>query len=128
MNIIDVIAKHARLIPEGRLPLSRSGRRLVVKREITWGRFADRTNRLANSLLGLGAGKGEKVFLLGKNSLNWLEAYFAILATGAWATPLNFRFTDDDIRFCARTAEPVIFIFDEDFTDRIEKLRGSCPR
>ena len=67
--------------------------------------------------------KGEKVFLLGKNSLNWLEVYFAIIKTGAWVTPLNFRFTDDDIRFCAKTAEPVAFLFDEEFTERVHNLR-----
>jgi acyl-CoA synthetase (AMP-forming)/AMP-acid ligase II len=126
MNIIDVIAKQARFVPEG--PAFVEVRPLSgVRGEISWREFYERVNRLADSLLGLGAGKGEKVFLLGKNSLNWLEAYFAILATGAWAAPLNFRFTDDDIRFCARTAEPVIFIFDEEFADRIQKLRGELP-
>ncbi len=126
MNIVDVIAKQARFFPDE--PAFVEVRPVSgVRREISWKQYYERVNRFANSLLGLGAGKGEKVFLLGKNSLNWLEAYFGILATGAWATPLNFRFTDDDIRFCARTAEPVIFIFDEDFTDRIEKLRGELP-
>jgi len=126
MNIIDVIAKQARFFPEKPAfvelrPVS------GVRGEISWRRFHERVNRLANSLHELGAGKGEKVFLLGKNSLNWLEAYFAVLATGAWVAPLNFRFTDDDIRFCARTAEPAIFIFDEEFADRIQKLRAELP-
>src|SRR5271157_3880914 len=106
MSIIDVIAKQARFAREEPAfvevrPVSK------VRRELTWGQFAERTNRLANSLIARGARKGEKVFVLGKNSLGWLEAYFAAMATGAWATPLNFRFTDDDIRFCARTAQPV---------------------
>ena len=126
MNIIDVIAKHARLIPEA--PAFVEVRPVSgLKREITWGKFADRTNRLANSLLAMGAKKGEKAFILGRNSLSWLEAYFGTLATGAWATPLNFRFTNDDIRFCARTAEPVIFIFDEEYKDRIARLRSDLP-
>ena len=68
--------------------------------------------------------EGINFFFLGKNSTKWLEVYFAILKTGAWATPLNFRFTDNDIRFCARTAEPVGFIFDEEYTERIKKLRA----
>ncbi len=126
MNIIDVIAKQARFIPEE--PVFVEVRPVSgVRGEISWRQLYERVNRLANSLLGLGAGKGGKVFLLGKNSLNWLEAYFAILATGAWAAPLNFRFTDDDILFCAKTAEPVIFIFDEEFADRIQKLQGKLP-
>ena len=77
MNIIDVIAKQARFVPEE--PAFVEVRPVSgVRGEISWRRLDERVNRLANSLLGLGAGKGEKVFLLGKNSLNWLEAYFAI--------------------------------------------------
>ena len=126
MSIIDVIAKQARFAPKEPAfvevrPVSK------VRRELTWGQFAERTNRLANSLMARGARKGEKIFILGKNSLGWLEAYFAAMATGAWATPLNFRFTDDDIRFCARTAQPVIFIYDEEYADRISKLRADLP-
>jgi len=126
MSIIDVIAKQARFAPKAPAfvevrPVSK------VRRELTWGQFAERTNRLANSLIARGAKKGEKIFILGKNSLGWLEAYFAAMATGAWATPLNFRFTDDDIRFCARTAQPVIFIYDEEYADRISKLRADLP-
>ena len=76
MSIIDVIAKQARFVPEEPAfvevrPVSK------VRRELSWGEFGDRTNRLANSLLARGAKKGEKVFILGKNSLGWLEAYFA---------------------------------------------------
>ncbi|MBN2401478.1 MAG: acyl--CoA ligase, partial [Spirochaetes bacterium] len=49
------------------------------------------------------------------------------LKTGAWVTPLNFRFTDDDIRFCARTSEPVAFFFDEAYRERIVKIRRELP-
>jgi long-chain acyl-CoA synthetase len=126
MSIIDVIAKQARFAPQEPAfvelrPVSK------VRQELSWGQFAERTNRLANSLITRGAKKGEKVFILGKNSLGWLEAYFGAMATGAWATPLNFRFTDDDIRFCARTAQPVVFIYDEEYADRVAKLRADLP-
>lgn len=122
MNIAEVVAKFARLTPDAPALVEIkpvSGER----REISWSKLEERTNRLANSLVQMGVQKGDKVFILGKNSLNWLEAYFAIIKTGAWVTPLNFRFTDDDIRFCTKTAEPVAFLFDEDFTERIKNLR-----
>src|SRR5512137_5057 len=101
MNIVDVVAKYARTSPEAPAlveirPVS------GVRQEVTWAQLDERTNRLADCLIRMGVKKGDKVFLLGKNSLNWLEVYFAIIKTGAWATPLNFRFTDDDIRFCAK--------------------------
>ncbi|HVN98258.1 MAG TPA: class I adenylate-forming enzyme family protein [Syntrophorhabdaceae bacterium] len=123
MNIIDIVAKQARIYPKDPVivevkPVS------GTREEIRWADFEERTSRLASGLLKKGVRKGDKVFLLGKNSARWLEVYFAILKTGAWATPLNFRFTDDDIRFCAKTAEPVGFFFDEEYAGRIGNLRG----
>ena len=85
--------------------------------------FDGRTSRLANALLERGVGKGQKVALLGKNSINWLEAFFAILKTGACAVPLNFRFTDEDIRYCADIAEPKVFIVDKEYIERISAMR-----
>jgi acyl-CoA synthetase (AMP-forming)/AMP-acid ligase II len=122
MSIVDIVAKHARLTPDA--PALVEIRPVTgVRQEISWMQLDERTNRLADSLIRMGVKKGEKVFLLGKNSLNWLEIYFAILKTGAWVTPLNFRFTDDDIRFCTKTAEPVAFFFEEEFTERVRNLR-----
>jgi acyl-CoA synthetase (AMP-forming)/AMP-acid ligase II len=98
-----------------------------AREEISWAQFEDRTNRLARGFVDKGVQKGDKVFLLGKNSLRWLEAYFAILKTGAWAVPLNFRFTDRDIGYCARVAEPVVFIFDHEYRERMDVLRKELP-
>ena len=60
--------------------------------EITWKEFDDRANSVANALMARGVKKGDKVLHLMMNSINWLEAYFGIIRTGAWAVPLNFRF------------------------------------
>ena len=122
MNLIDVIAKFARMSPRSTAfvevrPLS------GLRQEIRWEEFHDRTNRIANRLIQEGVQRQDKVFLLGRNSIRWLEAYFAILKTGAWAVPLNFRFTDEDILYCAGVAEPSAFIFDEEYGERVRGLR-----
>ncbi len=126
MNLIDVVGKFANMSPHD--PAFVEVRPVTgAREEVSWAGFDERTSRLARGLIDRGAARGRKVFLLGKNSLNWLEAYFAILKTGAWAAPLNFRFTDDDIRYCARIAEPSIFIFDGEYESRIAALRGELP-
>ena len=61
------------------------------------------------------------------NSLEWLIAYFGIVRTGAWAVPLNFRFTGDDIRYCVEVAEPKAMIFSEEFTERIDAAKDAMP-
>lgn len=126
MNIADIVAKWGRCTPNDTAfievrPVSEQ------RNQVSWGQVDERTNRLANSLRRQGIRRGQKIFLLGRNSIQWLEAFVAILKTGAWAVPLNFRFTDDDIRYCARVAEPSAFIFDGEFTERIVGLRRELP-
>jgi long-chain acyl-CoA synthetase len=122
MNLIDAVAKYARLSPRSTAfvevrPLS------GLRQAISWEEFHHRTNRIANSLLQEGVQRQDKVFLLGRNSIRWLEVYFGILKTGAWVVPLNFRFTNEDILYCASVAEPSAFIFDEEYGERIKGLR-----
>lgn len=126
MNMVDIVAKWARMQPNN--PAFVEVRPVSGTRgQISWAQLDERTNRLANGLQSQGVQKGEKVFLMGKNSIRWIEAFFGILKTGAWAVPLNFRFTDDDIRYCARVAEPSAFIFDDEYTERIISLRKDLP-
>jgi len=123
MNLLDVVSKFAHLSPLSTAfvevrPLS------GLRHEISWKEFYDRTNSIADSLLKRGIKGHDKVFLLGRNSIHWLEVYFGVLKTGAWAVPLNFRFNDDDLRYCADVAEPSAFFFDEEYAERASGLRG----
>jgi len=126
MNIVELVEKWGRSTPGDTAfveikPVS------GVRDQISWGQFDERTNRLADSLMGRGIHKGQKIFLMGKNSVSWLEVFFGILKTGAWAVPLNFRFTDDDIRYCARVAEPSAFIFESEYAKRVKGIREDLP-
>jgi len=94
-----------------------------MRREITWGQFDQRVNRVANALMSVGIEKGDRVIHLMMNSIDWLEAYFGIIRTGAWAVPLSYRFTTGDIKYCADIAEAKAIIFGEEFTDSIESIR-----
>ena len=57
------------------------------RREITWGVFDEKANRVANMLLSRGVKKGDKVAILLMNCLEWLPIYFGILKAGAIAVP-----------------------------------------
>jgi len=61
------------------------------------------------------------------NSIDWLVIYFGIIRTGAWAVPLNFRFTSSEIKYCADIAEARIMIFSEEFTERVISIRDQLP-
>lgn len=94
----------------------------AFRSEITWKEFNKEANRFANLLLSRGIGKGDKVAILLMNSLEWLPIYFGILKTGALAVPLNYRYTADEIKYCADLSESDVLIFGPEFTGRIEAI------
>lgn len=97
------------------------------RREMTWREFDDKANRLANFLLGRGLEKGRKVAILMMNCLEWLPVYFGILKTGAIAVPLNYRYTEEEIKYCLDLAECDVLIFGPEFTGRVEAICGRLP-
>ena len=123
MNIIEMLTRNARLYPDAPA-LSEIQPNKEIKHTITWKEFEGRVNRAANLLLGFGVKKGDRVAHLMMNSINWLEAYFGILKTGALAVPLNFRFIGDQIKYCLDLAEPKVMILDQWFRDRIDAIRN----
>ena len=58
------------------------------------------------------------------NSIEWLPIYFGILRAGAWAVPLNFRFDADTIKRCSQVAEAKVFIFGEEFIERVNAIKS----
>lgn len=92
------------------------------RREITWSVFDEKANRFANMLIGRGIKKGEKVGILMMNCLEWLPIYFGVLKTGAIAVPFNFRYSSDEILYCAKLAEIDVLVFGPEFVGRIEEI------
>ncbi|MBO4909483.1 MAG: acyl--CoA ligase [Lachnospiraceae bacterium] len=90
------------------------------RREITWHVFDEKANRVANMLLSRGVGRGDKVAILMMNCLEWLPIYMGILKSGALAVPFNFRYSSDEIVYCADLAEVDVLLFGPEFIGRIE--------
>jgi acyl-CoA synthetase (AMP-forming)/AMP-acid ligase II len=126
MTITEMLARNGRMYPDGSalIELKQSQ---GLRKEITWKEFDERVNRVANALIARGIRKGDKVIHWMLNSINWLEAYFGIIRTGAWAVPLNFRFTANDFKYCADIAEAKAMILGEQFIDRVEAVRFQLP-
>jgi acyl-CoA synthetase (AMP-forming)/AMP-acid ligase II len=126
IHIGEILARNARLYSNDvalieRVPSENK------RSEITWKQFDEGVNRFANVLIKKGIKKGDKVIHLMMNSIDWLIAYFGIVRTGAWAVPLNFRFTGNDIKYCCDVAEPVCVVFSEEFIDRMTGAKDNLP-
>ena len=101
---------------------------VAYRREITWSVFDEKANRVANMLLGRGIKKGDRVAILMFNCLEWLPIYFGILKTGAIAVPFNFRFSADEIQYCADLAQVHILFFGSEFIGRIESIADELQK
>ncbi len=98
------------------------------RRDMTWREFDTKANRFANLLLTRNVKKGDKVGILLMNGLEWLPIYFGILKTGALAVPMNYRYTDEEIAYCADLAEVTVLIFGPEFTERVASALPRLPR
>jgi len=122
MIIGEILAQNARVYSDEIALIEREPAK-KLRRAITWKEFDETANRVANGLIAKGIEKGDKVIHLMMNCLEWLPTYFGILRTGAWAVPLNFRFSGEEIRTCAEIAEARAIIFGEEFIDRLNAVR-----
>ncbi|MBF0375865.1 MAG: AMP-binding protein [Desulfamplus sp.] len=122
MIITEILARNSRIYRDEVALIERSPAD-NIRREITWHEFYTASNRFAKALLDVGIKKGDKIVQLMTNCLEWLPIYFGILSTGALAVPLNFRFESDKILLCTELAEAKVFIFGEEFIERLFSIR-----
>jgi acyl-CoA synthetase (AMP-forming)/AMP-acid ligase II len=91
---------------------------------LTFTQLNDRTNQLANGLLGSGVTKGERIGLLLMNSAEFMEAYFALAKIGAVVVPLNWRLVPDELEFILKDSGTTRLIFGEEFMDTVADLQS----
>jgi long-chain acyl-CoA synthetase len=89
-DLAAIVARHARERPD-RAALVHSGRTL------TWAELDRRVDRAASALLASGSRPGDKVALLGENSIEYAEVFFGALRAGACAVPLPTMASDDSL-------------------------------
>ncbi len=126
ITVPEMLARNARMYPDD-CALIEVRPSKAYRREITWKAFDEQVNRLANALLDMGLEKGDRVIHWMTNSIDWLIVYFGILRTGAWAVPLNFRFTSDDFKYCVDISEAKMAIIGSEFLEKVDQVKSDIP-
>ncbi len=122
ITIPEMLARNARMYPDD-CALVELKPSQDFRREITWKEFDDKANQVANALLDMEVTKGDKVIHWMMNSIDWLIVYFGILRSGAWVVPLNFRFTSQDLKYCADISEASVMVIGEEFIERVDAVK-----
>ena len=92
---------------------------------VTWT-YADleaRANRVANLLLSLGAGPGEKVLWCGPNSPEVVAVMSATRKIGAVAVPLNYRLSPQEARYIINHSDAEVAYVDHEHAPMFAALR-----
>ena len=116
MNLAQLLVRAARVHPER--PAVLRGERLVWRHR----ELADRVARLAGHLRALGLAPGDRVALLMKNDVAYLESLYAVWWAGLAAVPINAKLHADEVGYILDNAEASALIASEDLADAVAPL------
>jgi fatty-acyl-CoA synthase len=85
------------------------------------------TDAAARFHAGAGLRAGDRVGIIGDNSLEWVVAAIGALKLGAIVVPLNNRFTPDELRYLVDDAEPRMVLTGEAYRDRMAAALAGPP-
>jgi long-chain acyl-CoA synthetase len=97
------------------------------ERDVTYRQYRQMVDRLAQGLQRAGIGKGHRLGVLGKNSLEYFLLYGAAAAVGAILLPVNWRLSAEEITFNLNDGEPAALFVDSEYQDLIEQHRPQMP-
>jgi acyl-CoA synthetase (AMP-forming)/AMP-acid ligase II len=123
MNIPEMIARNARTYPD-KTALVDVDPEKNIRKEITWKQFNERIDRIANALRERGIRPGDKVSQIMYNSSEFLEIFLGIIKCGAWAAPLSFRLTGEEITYCIQNSDARVLFLDDQFKEKVEACRS----
>ncbi|MEL0334020.1 MAG: class I adenylate-forming enzyme family protein, partial [Halieaceae bacterium] len=121
MNLGRIPAKTALLDP---------GREALIDipndRRMTFGTLDERVRRLANGFCdGLNLKKGDRVAILSKNCIQYMEVFYACARCGLIAQPLNWRLAEPEMARILEDGEPSVLIGSEEYAELTQSLASA---
>ena len=121
MNIGHIPAKTARLSPHREALVD-----IPNDRRVTFGELDESVRRLANGLrTTLGLSKGERVAILAKNCIEYMETYYACARCGLIAQPVNWRLGQEEMARILNDGAPSAVIFSGEYAEAADNLKRS---
>ncbi|MFN8531840.1 MAG: long-chain fatty acid--CoA ligase [Anaerolineae bacterium] len=119
----DWIAFHADRTPDKVAMIDQA-----TGRSFTYAEFNDRAARLAAYMRdSWGVGSGDRIAILGKNSVEYFEFEFACIKLGAMMLPLNWRLAHPELVYILNDSSPKGIVYDAEFSARIPPLLTDTP-
>ena len=93
----------------------------------TYAEMEGRANRLAHHLAAQDVGAGDHVGIYAYNSVEWVEALWAIFKLRATWININYRYVEDELRYLVGNADLKAIIFQREFAPRVAAVRPDLP-
>lgn len=120
MHAADLMSKRADLTPD-RIALVE----LETGHRFTYADLNARANRLANFMQDeLGVRTGDRVSILARNSVAFLDLFYGLPKIGAIFAPFNWRLTANEITYMINDLEPKVLICEPDFIPTLEEMQA----
>ncbi len=97
------------------------------QRTLTFEEVKQQVDRLAAGLQQAGIQKGDRIGVLGKNSLEYFLLYGAAAALGAVILPINWRLSADEVNFNLSDGTPKFLFVDAEYHSMIDRAKDRLP-
>jgi len=91
---------------------------------LTWGQYAERVERLAAGLAGLGLGRGQTIGLMLTNRPEFHLLDAAAMHLGATPFSVYNTYSPEQIEYLAGDADNRIFVTEQSFLERVQAVEG----
>lgn len=98
-----------------------------ISREITFSEFTERSKKVANAFVGLGASPGDRVFTMLPRVVEWWEILLGCIRSLLVPVPGTTLLTPKDISYRINVSEATIAITDIENLEKIQSVRTDCP-
>lgn len=120
----DIFRRKAWTIPNHEALVEKRGDTFL---RVTYKELNDQLNRFVRALRGLGLEKGDKVCLLGLNSVEFTISLYGCGKGGFIAVPLNATLSPQDIAYIINHSEAKALIVDEMLYPLVNAIKDNIP-
>jgi fatty-acyl-CoA synthase len=116
-TVIDALTWWARISPDA-IAIDFDGDAVMYEQLNTWA------DGVAAMLAGSGVGAGDRVSIVGPNTLEWCVAGLAAAKLGAIVAPFNHRMVARELGDLVADCEPTVVFCDESLRGRLEEIQA----
>ncbi|MGH3389707.1 MAG: long-chain-fatty-acid--CoA ligase [Actinomadura sp.] len=91
---------------------------------VTYAEFDHRVDRAAAALRAAGVRHGDRIAILDKNSIEYVEQMFAAARLGAVQVPVNYRLSADEVAYIVDNAKARVFLVGPEFVPLLDSIAG----